>query len=74
VFPTWVLLVASFGATIAIAVAWNKPGLPALPLLSVAFLLDYASGRSLYAAAASYHAYLEFPVLLALVFSSGVRR
>jgi hypothetical protein len=42
VFPTWVLLVASFGATIAIAVAWDKPGLPALPLLSVAFLLANA--------------------------------
>ena len=42
VFPTWVLLVASFDATIAIAVAWNKPGLPALPLLSVAFLLANA--------------------------------
>src|SRR5205823_5509880 len=26
-FATWVLLVASFGTTIAIAVAWNKPGL-----------------------------------------------
>ena len=42
VFATWVLLVASFGATIAIAVAWNKPGLPALPLLSVGFLLANA--------------------------------
>jgi hypothetical protein len=42
VFPTWVCLVASFGATIAIAVAWNKPGLPALPLLSLAFLLANA--------------------------------
>jgi hypothetical protein len=41
-FPTWVLLVASFGATIAIAVAWDKPGLPALPLLSVGFLLANA--------------------------------
>ena len=36
---TWALLTASFGATIAIAVAWDKAGLPALPLLSVAFLL-----------------------------------
>jgi hypothetical protein len=36
---TWALLTASFGATIAIAVAWNKAGLPALPLLSLAFLL-----------------------------------
>ena len=42
VFPTWVLLTASFGATIAIAVVWGKPGLPALPLLSVAFLLANA--------------------------------
>jgi hypothetical protein len=42
VFTTWVLLVASFGATIAIAVLWNKPGLPALPLLSVAFVLANA--------------------------------
>jgi hypothetical protein len=42
VLPTWVLLVGSFGATIAIAVAWNKPGLPALPLLSAGFLLANA--------------------------------
>ena len=42
VYLTWILLVASFGATIAIAVAWNKPGLPALPLLSVGFLLANA--------------------------------
>jgi hypothetical protein len=39
VFTTWVLLTASFGGTIAIAVAWNKPGLPALPLLSLGFVL-----------------------------------
>lgn len=38
VFPTWALLAASFGGTIAIAVAWDQPGLPALPLLSIAFL------------------------------------
>lgn len=42
VFLTWALLVASFGATIATAVAWNKPGLPALPLLSVGFVLANA--------------------------------
>jgi hypothetical protein len=36
---TWLLQTASFGATIAIAVAWHRDGLPALPLLSVAFLL-----------------------------------
>jgi hypothetical protein len=42
VFPTWVALVASFGATIVIAVAWSKLGLPALPLLSLGFLLPNA--------------------------------
>jgi hypothetical protein len=41
-FVTWVLLVASFGATVAIAVAWDKAGLPALPLLSIGFLVANA--------------------------------
>jgi hypothetical protein len=36
---SWVLMTASFGATIAIAVGWHRDGLPALPLLSVAFLV-----------------------------------
>ena len=42
---TWVAMVASFGATIALAVSnllervFNLGGLPALPLLSVAFLI-----------------------------------
>jgi hypothetical protein len=39
VFPTWVALASSFGATIALAVGWDKAGLPALPLLSLGFLL-----------------------------------
>ena len=39
---TWVLLVLSFGATISLAVVWNRSGLPALPLLSAAFLLANA--------------------------------
>jgi hypothetical protein len=29
-------------------------------------VIDYAQGRTVYAALASYHAYLEFPVLLAM--------
>ncbi|MBA2475713.1 MAG: hypothetical protein H0V40_07145 [Actinobacteria bacterium] len=41
VLPTWLAMVASFGATMALAV-WVDPfdlgGLPALPLLSLAFL------------------------------------
>jgi hypothetical protein len=39
---TWLLLVASFGATTALAVAFDVGGLPALPLLSVAFVLANA--------------------------------
>jgi hypothetical protein len=41
-FLTWTALVASFGGTIAIAVATNKAGLPALPLLSLGFLAPNA--------------------------------
>jgi len=44
-------------------------GIGLAAVLGVLFGLDYASGRTLYAAAASYHAYLEFPVLLALIFA-----
>lgn len=40
-------------------------------LLAVLFAVDYAQGRSVYAALASYHAYLEFPVLLVLVLGPG---
>jgi hypothetical protein len=36
---TWLLMTASFGATIAFAVWLDLGGLPALPLLSLAFLL-----------------------------------
>ncbi|MFD0347493.1 hypothetical protein ACFQ0M_18380 [Kitasatospora aburaviensis] len=40
-------------------------------LLAVLFAADYAQGRTVYAALASYHAYLEFPVLLMLVLGLG---
>jgi len=36
-------------------------------VLAVLFAIDYASGKALYAAFASYHAYLEFPVLIAVL-------
>jgi hypothetical protein len=39
---TWVLMALSFGATLALAVAFDISGLPALPLLSVAFVLANA--------------------------------
>jgi hypothetical protein len=39
---TWLALTASFGATIAFAVGFSLSGLPALPLLSLAFLAPNA--------------------------------
>ena len=39
VWPTWVLMTLSFGATLALAVWRDLGGLPALPLLSLGFLL-----------------------------------
>jgi hypothetical protein len=39
---TWVALVLSFGATMALAVGFDVAGLPALPLLSLGFLLPNA--------------------------------
>ena len=48
--------------------AWLLGGGLAL-VLGFVFALDYAQGKTLYAAGASYHAYLEFPVLLALLLS-----
>lgn len=39
--------------------------------LAIVFASDHASGRTLYSALASYHAYVEFPVLLALLLGIG---
>jgi hypothetical protein len=39
---TWVLMTLSFGATLALAVAFEIGGLPALPLLSAAFVIANA--------------------------------
>ena len=55
-------------------------GLGAGALLLLLFLFDYGQGRSVYSALASYHAYLELPVMLAVLLSwpqarkSGDRR
>ncbi|MEU0553872.1 hypothetical protein [Dactylosporangium sp. NPDC006015] len=43
-------------------------------VLAMLFAVDYASGRAMYAAFASYHAYLEFPVLLALLLGADAAR
>ncbi|MGW2254006.1 hypothetical protein ACWCXH_27995 [Kitasatospora sp. NPDC001660] len=52
--------------------AWAL-GAAAGGVLAVLFAADYAQGRALYAAVASYHAYLEFPVLLMLVLGAAHR-
>jgi hypothetical protein len=39
---TWLTMALSFGATLTLAVAFNVAGLPALPLLSAAFILTNA--------------------------------
>jgi hypothetical protein len=39
---TWLAMTLSFGTTLALAVAFDVSGLPALPLLSVAFVLPNA--------------------------------
>ncbi len=40
--PTWLCMTLSFGATMALAVEFDVTGLPALPLLSLGFLLPNA--------------------------------
>lgn len=46
-------------------------GLGLAGLLGLVFISDYLQGRSLYGTIASYHAYLEYPVLLGVVFGAG---
>ena len=42
VWLTWILMALSFGATLALAVGFDISGLPALPLLSLAFIVANA--------------------------------
>jgi hypothetical protein len=48
-------------------------GLAGGAFLAVLFVSDYFQGRALYGALATYHAYLEFPVLLALLMGASQR-
>lgn len=50
--------------------AWAL-GLGGGAVLAVLFWSDYYQGKAFYGALASYHAYLEFPVLLALITGAG---
>ncbi|MTD14292.1 hypothetical protein GIS00_10065 [Nakamurella sp. YIM 132087] len=49
-------------------------GLGVGALLLVLFVVDYGQGRTVYSALASYHAFLELPVLLAIVLGFGAVR
>ncbi|HET9649430.1 MAG TPA: hypothetical protein VFP34_14540 [Microlunatus sp.] len=49
-------------------------GMGAGLVLAAVFVTDYLQGKAVYAALASYHAYLEFPVLLALLMAPGLLR
>jgi hypothetical protein len=52
--------------------AWALGAAVTAPM-AVLFIVDYTQGRVLYSAFATYHAYLEFPVLLALLFGRAGR-
>jgi hypothetical protein len=56
--------------------SWRLPAmlLGVSVLLGLAAWLDYRSGRGLYTSIAAYHAYLEYPVLLALALRLPVGR
>ncbi len=49
-------------------------GLVLAGLLAVLLATDYGQGRTVYSALASYHAYLEFPIVLAMISQSGGAR
>ncbi len=70
--------VAAFDARVPWLRGWRAwfAGLAGGGLLALLFVSDYFAGRALYAALATYHAYLEFPVLLALLLGGAawVRR
>jgi hypothetical protein len=65
----------AFDARIPWLAGWRSwaVGIGVAALLAVLFVADYRQGRLLYASFASYHAYLEFPVLLALLFGTATR-
>lgn len=76
-YVVWVGLLPRFAPDAAARFEARVPALPGRRVwliglvgaaaMAVLFALDYASGKTAYAAVASYHAYLEFPVLLALI-------
>lgn len=83
-FVVWVFFLPRYAPAAAAAfdarVPWLRGGrawalgLGVGALLLVLFVVDYGQGRTVYAALASYHAYLELPILLAMLMGlAGVR-
>ena len=64
------ILAASPSVQVAVSAS---PSPNVSPGKAVLFIVDYTQGRVLYSAFATYHAYLEFPVLLALLFGRAGR-
>lgn len=67
---------ADFGRLVPALRGWRAPvlALVGAALLGLAFLSDYATGRMLYGLVATYHVYLEVPVLAFMAFGWGALR
>lgn len=80
-YVTWIVLMPWLTPQITARVERRVPairgwrlwiiGLAAAGLLGIVFILDWFEGRAAYSMLASYHAYLEYPILLALLLGSG---
>ncbi len=83
-YVVWVGFLPRFGADATASfearVPWLRGrrawalGLGGGAVLAAVFVSDYVQGKAIYAALASYHAYLEFPVLLALLMAPALVR
>ena len=60
--------------TAATRTGWIAATLVATGLLALVFATDYGTGRTVYTSLATYHAYLEFPVVLVLLGGTRVSR
>jgi len=72
----WLLPRRSTGPTAPSRIdgSWLAAAIAAAAVLALVFRTDYATGRTLYTSLATYHAYLEFPVVLVLLGGSRASR
>lgn len=79
-FVVWVVVIPRYTPNATATFEQRVPGLrgrrfwavtlAACAAFAVLFLADYAEGRTAYAALASYHAYLELPILIGVAFAA----